>query len=133
MFFLDFNMLILQILPPHWRHVRQNTGTSIDLIYSAKFLFLKTVATPFKFILNALIEFRISSYKKVNLTAQSIVIENHVRGITGLLYGVYIVDSITPGHFELNVPVGSMNHQNEITQFLQKVVPAGRIYSINFY
>lgn len=130
MFFLDFHILILQILPPSWRFYYSDGNPPV---ISGKVLFLRAVLAPFKHLLNELNLFRSQSKTKINLTAQTIVIVNHVRSITGLLYGVYIVDLQQANQFELNLPISAQNKEYEIRQFLNKVLPAGRLYTLNFY
>lgn len=132
MFFLDFHILLLQIMPPHWRFKRFNNGSFIQLNPTGKFLFLKSVTEPFKYILNQIQSFRFESRTKINLTGQTIVVENHIREITGEIYGVYIADGQV-NQFELYVPSSASSFEPEIIQFLNKVIPAGRIYTINFY
>ncbi len=125
MYFLDLYRVILQIFPPNWRFKEDGTD-------SPKVDFLHVILTPFKHLLNDFEIFRNESELNINLTAQVMVVENHIRNITGESYGVYVADTAI-NQFSVNVPATSTNKENEIRQFLNKVIPLGRNYTINFY
>ena len=120
MYFLNLDILILQLFPVHWRNV---TG---------KVAFLKVVLTPFKQLLNDFNLFRKSQKTDINLSAQVIVIENYIETVLGVRYGVFIRED-TPGHFLLNIPEFGRTEEKEIKQFLNKVLPLGRKYQIIYY
>ncbi len=127
MFFLNPDILIKQIIPPNWRYVPNSVNES------GKYLFLKSISKPFNWILNSLIEFRSNTKTKINLTAEVIILENKLKEITGLTYGIYISDTITANIFEVHIPISAQIYRIEIQEFLNKVIPTGRIYSIIYY
>lgn len=119
MYFLDTVIFAKQMIPPNWRDYRLS--------------FLIVLLTPFKSILNDFENFRTEAKSRVNLTAQTIVIEHHIKEITGLNYGVFINQTTIVNQFKVNVPIGSISFKNEIELFLKKIIPAGRNYELIFY
>ncbi len=133
MYFFDIDIFIKQLLPPHWRYVKTPDGEGgFEDKEQGKFYFLKAVMSPIKSLLNDFKLFRASSKAKVNLNAQVMVIEHHVKTITGAIYGVYVTDHLD-NQFKVNVPVAHIAHSDAINSFLKKVTPLGRKYTINFY
>ena len=107
------------MLPPNWR--------------GAKLSFAIALLAPLFNLLEDFQQFRTSAELRVNLSAQTIVIEHHIRAITGLNYGVYITQTSIVNQFKVNVPIGSINYRHEIALFLNKIIPAGKDYEILFY
>ena len=99
---------------------------------SGKVVFLKAILKPFKLLLNDVNEFRIKTKRDINLSPQTIVIENHIRNLTGLIYGISISDGVV-NNFVINIPISGQTEETKITAFLNKIVPVGRNYSLNFY
>lgn len=126
MYFLDINILIKQILPPNWRRNQLNDN-------SGKVEFLNSISEPFKQLLNDFQIFRKDAKSRINLTAQPVVIENHIRTITGLSYGVFVSDTGQTNYFSVNVPISAQGFENDIKQFLGRVTPIGRKHTLNFY
>lgn len=116
---LDVNLLAKQLLPPNWRVF--------------KWSYVLALLAPLKSINSEFEQFKSDTLMRVNLTAQTIVVEHHIRNITGLTYGVFINQTLIINQFVVNVPIGSIGHQNEIKIFLNKVIPAGRNYTLIFY
>ncbi len=71
--------------------------------------------------------------KARSTSAQTIVIERHIEQLTGIRYGIFVSDEAAPNLFSINVPVAGQTKEKEITQFLQKIVPAGRKHQLIFY
>lgn len=126
MYFLDIKVLIKQILPPNWRRNQLNEN-------SGKVEFLNSISEPFKQLLNDFQIFRKDAKSRINLTAQPVVIENHIRTITGLSYGVFVSDTGQTNYFSVNVPISAQGFENDIKQFLARVTPIGRKHTLNFY
>ena len=116
----DIDILILQILPRNWR-------------IAPKIAILKAILKPFKELLNDIDTFRTDAISRVNLSAQTIVIEHHLKKITGEKYGVYVSDELPALNFSVNVPNNANGFQAEIESFLKQVTPIGRVYTLNFY
>ena len=120
MYFLNLDILVLQLFPVHWRRVK------------GKVAFLKVILRPFKQLLNDFNFFRKSQKTNINLSAQVIVIENYIEMILKIRYGVFIRET-TPGRFLLNVPEVGRIKEKQIKQFLNKILPLGRSYQIVYY
>ena len=119
MYFLNVNILASQLLPPHWR--------------DARLMYMKAILKPFAVIIQDFTSFRTASKSAINLTPQTMIIEHHLKKITGISYGIFIADTSLPNHFKIHIPSGEQNHLNEITVFLKKIIPAGRKYELIFY
>lgn len=119
MYFFNVNILIKQLLPPTWR--------------VARYKFIKSLSKPLEDIKQSFDTFRFQSYAKVNLSAQHAIIENHIVTITGVVYGVYVADGVLANTFSVNVPTAGQPFSNQINQFLTKVTPKGRAFTLNFY
>ncbi len=129
MYFLNLDILVKQLFPPNWR----TSMVGGSLIDSGKVNYLKSILAPFKLLLNDIIDFYQTTQTKINLTAEVIVVENHLKTLSGVQLGVYLSDSAQPNIFFVNIPVIGQINENKIKSFLNKVVPAGRIYTLNFY
>ncbi len=129
MFYLNLDILIKQLLPPNWR----SSVVGGFVVDSGKVNYLKSILTPFKLLLNDIKEFRLSTQTKINLTAEVIVVENHLKNLSGVQLGVYLSDSVQSNIFVVNIPVAGQPNENEIKSFLSKIIPAGRKYTLNFY
>ena len=117
MYFLNTDLLILQLLPPNWRTVK------------GKVSFLKVLLSPVKKTLKDLKTFRKAQQKDINLTAQVIVIEHYIERLLEVHYGVSVGET-GPGRFSINLPKAARGRENEIKQFLGKVLPMGRRYEL---
>ncbi len=133
MYFLDLNILALQLLPPSWRVIKQTVGSTTLERDSGQMNYLKALLKPVKLLLQDFNAFRKAAKSKVNLSAQTMAIEHHIEQLTGIRYGIFLLDDPAPNHFSVNVPVAGQTKEKEITQFLQKIVPAGRKYQLIFY
>ncbi len=120
MYFLDLTVLSKQLLPPHWRSVE-------------KVAFFTAILTPFAWVLNSFKMVRKETKNKLNLSSQVMVIEQHVRNITNLPYGIEVIDSTRPGTFLVRIPVAGMTHEENVKIFLNKTIPSGRNYRLVFY
>ncbi len=133
MYFLDLTILARQLLPPSWRNIKTTIGTITTEKDSGQMNYLKTLLLPFKILLNDFHAFRKQVVKNINLTAQTLVIENHIKEITGISYGIFIQDGNQVNHFTVNVPLSVQAKEKDILQFLRNIVPAGRNYELLFY
>ena len=133
MYFLDLNILAKQLLPPSWRVIRETVGAVTTEKDSGQMSFLKVALKPFKVLLLDFNTFRQEAKSKVNLSAQTMVIEHHIEQLTSIRYGVFVSDEDAPNRFSVNVPTNGQTKEQEIRQFLRKVVPAGRSYQLIFY
>ncbi len=133
MYFLDLNILAKQLLPPNWRVIKETDGISAAEKDSGEFNYLKSVLIPFKLLLDDFHAFRKQVVKNINLTSQTIIIEDHIKKITGISYGIFIQDGNQINYFKVNVPLLGQSKEKEIIQFLRKIVPAGRKYELLFY
>ena len=133
MYFLDLDILIKQLLPPWWRIIRKQTPTGIIETDSGETYFLKSVVAPFKLILQDFYQFQNLTKQNINLSGQTMVIEHHIEQLTGIRYGIFILDEPQVNHFSVNVPVSGQSKEKQINQFLQKIVPIGRRYQLKFY
>lgn len=120
-------------MPPHWRDVKVDDGEGgyIDKP-TGKFYFLKAITKPFQAIFEDFKEFRKETNSKINLNAQVGIIEQHIKKITGAVYGVYVSDHLY-NQFIVNIPIAYISHKDEIVSFLTKVTPLGRRFNLNFY
>lgn len=119
MYFLDINILAKQLLPPTWRT-------------SKKLQFFTTVLIPFNHILSDFKIFRKETKSRVNLSSQVIIIEEHVKNITGIKSGVDIIDGEQKNEFILKLPAAGMLYEKKIRLFLKKKVPTGITYELIF-
>lgn len=133
MYFYSIDVFIRQFMLPHWRDVKVSDGEGgyIDKP-SGKFYFIRSITFPFRSLLNEFKVFRQETNAKINLNAQVMVIEHHIKQITGAVYGVYVTDHLD-NQFKVNIPELYVEHKDEIQSFLKKVTPLGRKYSLNFY
>lgn len=133
MYFLDLKVLALQLLPPCWRTSKQTVGSTTTEKHSGQVNYLKAVLAPFKLLLQDFNAFIKGAKSKVNLSAQVVVIEYHIEQLTGIRYGIFVSDGAVPNHFSVNLPIAAQTKEKQITQFLQKTVPAGRNYQLIYY
>jgi len=133
MYFLNLDILIKQLLPPNWRYVRTSNNNNVFVYDSGKTKFLKALLKPFKLLLNDFHFFRTNIKTKINLTAETIIVENHLKIITGISYGISLPDGILSGQFSVLIPAIVSNKEPEIKSFLEQIVPAGCKYQIIFY
>ena len=117
MYFLNTDILILQLLPPNWRTVK------------GKVSFLKVVLSPVKKTLKDFKTFRKAQQKEINLTAQVMVIEHYIERLLDAHYGVSVSET-GAGQFSLNLPKAAGARENEIRQFLGRILPLGRRYEL---
>ncbi len=133
MYFLDLNILAKQLLPPNWRINRTQISTAIIKRDSGYFNYLQAILKPFEAILNDFKAFGKEIKTNVNLSAQTIVVENHIEELTGIRIGISVSDGSESSSFSINIPIAGQSHQREIIQFLQKIVPMGRKCELIFY
>ena len=133
MYFLDLNILALQLLPPCWRTSKQTAGNTTTEKHSGQLNYLKAVLAPFALLLEDFNAFRKGAKSKVNLSAQTMVIEHHIEQLTEMSYDIFVTDGTVPNHFSVNLPIVAQTKEKQIIQFLQKTVPAGRNYQIIYY
>lgn len=119
MYYLDTIIFAKQMLPPNWR--------------DARLTFTIVLLGPFKSILIDFANFRNRTKLNVNLSAQTIVVEHHIKQITGLTYGIFITQTTVVNEFKVNVPAAAVEHKNSIMIFLKKTIPAGKKYELIFY
>jgi hypothetical protein len=129
MYFLNIVTYIKQILPPNWR-ISMQLGILTD---SGKFKILKVLLTPFNLLINDFNAYRYNALSEINLSAQTYVIEHYLMKITNINYGIYLSDTTSPNVFKVNIPISVISHRYEISSFLNKIIPAGRKYTINYY
>ena len=129
MYTISIDSLIKQIMPPNWRH-KKNIST---LAESGQYKFLKTVCKPFKSILNDFKLFRKETELKINLSPETIVIENHLMEITGVRTGIFLIEVAADNNFSVNIPLAGQPKENEVKQFLNRIVPIGRKFTLIFY
>ena len=129
MYLINLDILIKQYIPPNWRW---KTNTSV-LTESGQFRFLQTIFKPFKTTLTDFKVFRKQSTTKINLTPETMIVENHLAVITGVGYGISITDDTALNNFIVNVPNSALSFENEIKQFMNRITPLGRKFTINFY
>lgn len=99
---------------------------------NGKFHFLKSILKPFKDLLNDFEIYRRSTVKKINLSAETGIIEQQIQRIIGINQGVYILDGVGKS-FSLNIPIVGQANENEIKSFLKKTLPIGRKYDLIYY
>ncbi len=71
MYFLDLNILALQLLPPSWRSSKEAVGSNTTQKDSGQMNYLKAVLAPFKLLLQDFHVFRKEAKSKVNLSTNN--------------------------------------------------------------
>lgn len=116
-------------MPPNWRF-KTLASTFTE---SGQFLFLKSVTIPFNRLLYEFLFFNTETTSKINLTAETGIVEAHLSRITGVVYGVFILDEPATNNFEVSIPNSAIGHKREVTQFMNEITPIGRKFTIIYY
>lgn len=98
-----------------------------------KFLFFKSVLTPFKDLLNDFQIYRLLVSGRINLSGEAAIIVHHIKFLTGIRSGIYILIGNSEGSFLVSVPIKGQSKKALILNFLNKVTPLGHSYTLEFY
>jgi len=112
---------VYQILLPHWRN-------------SYRLTFLRAFCEPAKLIYDELVSFQRSVKEEINLSPQTLVIEDYLnRKVGSPLKEVYLTDGEKAGEYVVNYPI-SRDYEETLSVLLNtKFKIAGRRFIFNKY
>lgn len=115
--FIKFDILIKQILPPHWRS-------------GGRYTLMLVALAPLQYIYTQIQAYRKQAMLQMNHNAQTMSIVHYATTIVQKR-GSYIQTSENGESFTLHLPTGYTDQQySQIQAHLSKVVPAGINYQI---